>query len=296
MDSRELGLVAAQQLTGMEDLHYGLWEEGEKPSILGAKNAQNRYSQMILDTIAQYSPEPAQARILDVGCGTGVILTKLLAQGYKVDGVVPATYLKKQVTERIDRLEKCSHEAKIYECNFEDFPAEDCRQQYDIVLYSESYQYIPLDDSFALMKRLLKKDGRAIICDFFKTEHEGDGGPGDRSFGGGHALDRFYWKLKDYGYAIVHDEDITKRISPTIAMMDEILMQRVRPALGTVSAYLETKYRIIFPLLRRLFRRKLEKLNYKYFSGHRSQAVFERYKTYRRVVLEIEQEGPAIHS
>ncbi len=73
MDSREFGLVAGQQLTGLEDLHYGLWEEGEKPSVLGIKEAQNRYTKLILDTIAEYGGEPAATKILDVGCGTGVI-------------------------------------------------------------------------------------------------------------------------------------------------------------------------------------------------------------------------------
>lgn len=44
MDSREFGLVAGQQLTGLEDLHYGLWEEGEKPSVLGIKTFSNKSS------------------------------------------------------------------------------------------------------------------------------------------------------------------------------------------------------------------------------------------------------------
>ena len=44
---------------------------------------------------------------------------------------------------------------------------------------------------FSVMKNILKSDGKAIVCDFFKTEHDGDGGPGDKSFGGGHALDQF---------------------------------------------------------------------------------------------------------
>jgi len=121
VDSRELGLVAGQQLTGMDDLHYGLWEEGETPSILGAKEAQERYTQLILDTIAQHGGEPADTRVLDVGCGTGVILKRLLQLGYRVDGVIPAAYLKKQVDQRIAELD-VSWQPTIYECNLEDFP------------------------------------------------------------------------------------------------------------------------------------------------------------------------------
>ena len=80
MDSREFGLVAGQQLTGLEDLHYGLWEEGEMPSVLGIKEAQNRYTKLILDTITEYGGEPAATRILDVSCGTGVILKIFFSQ------------------------------------------------------------------------------------------------------------------------------------------------------------------------------------------------------------------------
>jgi len=128
VDSREFGLVAGQQLTGMEDLHYGLWEEGEKPSILGAKEAQHRYTKMILNTIAQYGGEPATTKVLDVGCGTGVILKQMLLQGYQVDGVIPAAYLKKQVDQRIADINS-TYQPMIYECNFQDFPQSDRSQQ-----------------------------------------------------------------------------------------------------------------------------------------------------------------------
>lgn len=286
MDSREFGLVAGQQLTGMEDLHYGLWAEGETPSILGAKEAQNRYTDLILDTVAEYSGKPESTKILDVGCGTGVILKKLLQLGYQVDGVIPAAYLKKQVDQRIASLNGISPPT-IYECNFEDFPLSDRNNQYDIVLYSESYQYIAMAAGFTLMKHLLKSDGKVVVCDFFKTEHDGDGGPGDQSFGGGHALDQFYRGIEEHGYAILHDDDITRRISPTIAMVDEILMQRIFPTLQTLSEYLHGRHRFGFAIFKRLFRKKMERLKFKYFSGHRSQAVFERYKSYHHVVLKL---------
>lgn len=288
MDSREFGLVAGQQLTGLEDLHYGLWEEGEKPSVLGIKAAQNRYTKLILDTIAEYGGEPAATKILDVGCGTGVILKKLLELGYRVDGVIPAAYLKRQVDQRIAGLKNISRPT-IYECNFQDFPQSDRNNQYDIVLFSESFQYIPMGASFTLMKQLLKPNGKVIVCDFFKTERDGDGGPGDKSFGGGHPLNHFYRDIEKYSYKILHDDDITKRISPTIAMVDEVLMQRIYPTLQTLSVYLEGRHRFGFGIFKRLFRKKMDKLKFKYFSGHRSQAVFERYKSYHHVVIALKQ-------
>ena len=40
MDSRELGLVLAQQLLGIDELHYGWWAEGEAPSFAALAAAQ----------------------------------------------------------------------------------------------------------------------------------------------------------------------------------------------------------------------------------------------------------------
>jgi len=37
-----------------------------------------------------------------------------------------------------------------------------------------------------------------------------------------------------------------------------------------------------------LGRHKLARARYKYLSGHRSQAVFEKYKSYRLLILELE--------
>ena len=281
-----MGLVVAQQLTGVDDLHYGFWDEGVKPSITGVIEAQKRYTKQLVDTIKEYTDGSPDIRILDVGCGTGLILRELLDIGYRIDGVIPAAWLKKQVDARLADS-KSDYKPKIYECNFEDFPEEDCANQYDVILYSESYQYISMAKGFLLMKKLLKKDGKVVICDFFKTEHAGDGGPGDGSFGGGFALTEFYEQVHKHGYKLLLDNDITKNISPTIAVVDEMLMQRMYPALQTLDSFMGTRHPFWYKLITRLLRKRLEKLKFKYFSGHRSQAVFERYKTYRRIVLEM---------
>jgi len=43
MSSRELGLVLAQQILDVEDLHYGLWDADLELSLGNMAHAQQRY-------------------------------------------------------------------------------------------------------------------------------------------------------------------------------------------------------------------------------------------------------------
>lgn len=285
MHSRELGLILAQQLLDVDDLHYGWWEEGEKPSIGKLQDAQERYSQQLVNVIERHCPE--SGRVLDVGCGTGHLMERMLGQGFEVDGVIPAPWLEQRVHERIARLDP-AYRPTVFPCMFEKMPASAEARPYDLILFSESFQYIPLADSFPTIRRLLKPGGSVVVCDFFKTEHHGDGQPGDKSFGGGHELDRFYAAVRENHFTIKHDEDITRFTSPSVALVDELLRRRIAPACSSIDRYITTRV----PHLRRfigwLLRKKLAKLRYKYLEENRTQAVFERYKSYRLLVLKPE--------
>ncbi len=275
----------AQQLTNVQDLHYGFWDEDAKPSVLGFFDAQRRYSEMILSTIQEVVGDIQAAKILDVGCGTGAILARLLQAGYRADGVIPADYLKRQVEERVRDLDPV-YRPRIYECLFEEFPESERDRRYDLILFSESFQYVPMEPNFGVMKSLLKPGGKVLISDFFRSVHDGDGGPGDGSFGGGHEIIEFFRLVEENGFRIWADMDITRNLSPNLELVDEILMRRAYPAVQTVDKYLASAYPTIYRLVKWRFRKRLDKLKYKYLSGHRSRKTFERYKTYRLVVLE----------
>lgn len=286
MSSRELGLVLAQQLLGVEDLHYGLWDPDLELTPGNIARAQQRYTDMLLDRVDRQLAGIQRPCILDIGCGTGHMLTLLLARGYRVDAVNPSTDLNRQVHERLQRLNATA--STLFECDFESLPVELCAHRYDLLLFSESFQYIPLPEIFSKAPRLLKARGQMVICDFFKTAAHCDGGVGDRSFSGGHLLGNFYELLEDSPFRILQDEDLTTRVSPNIALLDDWLTNRLSPALGSINCYLEGRYPRLTRLSRWVLRRKLERLRYKYLSGHRSQAVFEKYKSYRLLVLQLD--------
>ena len=141
--------------------------------------------------------------------------------------------------------------------------------------------------SFPKIEKILKPGGLIVICDFFKTEHVGDGKPGDKTFGGGHAMNEFYSMVEESPFAIVRDDDITKNVSPNIELLDKFLMTQLRPAGETLSRYMAENKPMLSKIGEFFFKKKVEKLNHKYFSGHRSKEVFERYKSYHLIVLQL---------
>ena len=285
MSSRELGLVLAQQILGVEDLHYGLWDADLELSVNNLSIAQQRYSAMLLGQLERLLHDRSASRILDVGCGTGHLLQQLIEHGYRVDAVNPSVHLNKLVRARLAALHAAT--TTLYETTFESLPFARLRQQYDLLLFSESFQYIPLPDVFARAPGLLRSGGQLVICDFFKTGAHCDGGDGDRSFSGGHLLDEFYRTVERSPFRISYDEDLTTRVSPNIALLDEWLSQRLVPALSSIDEYLLGSRPRLTRVLKWLARHKLARARYKYLSGHRSQAVFEKYKSYRLLVLEL---------
>ena len=283
MHSRELGLVLAQQILGVDDLHYGLWDGDLELKLANIGIAQQRYTDTLLATLPPAQPGPV--RVLDIGCGTGHILGQLLDRGYRADGVVPAPALAKLVREQIKK--RPGSDSQLFECRFEEFPAEQHLAQYDVALFSESFQYISMDASFALLQKILKPGGLLVICDFFKTEHHGDRGTGDKSFGGGHKLTDFYAKIKTTRFAPLRDDDITARVSPNLELLNDILLNTLKPVSQSLDRYFSSNYPRLSWIARKLLRKKIDKANYKYFSGHRSKETFERYKTYHLMVYRL---------
>ncbi len=282
MDTRELGLILGKALLDVDDLHYGLWGDDLEQNIANLSIAQQRYSDKLLDALPPVGDEPV--RVLDIGCGTGHLLKQMLERGYAADGLIPCPYLAADVRQRLADIP--DHGATVFETGFEVFNAEAYRDYYDVALFSESFQYIEMETAFKQLHTILKPGGRVIICDFFKTAAHNDGGPGSKSFGGGHKLAAFYKRLNASPFEVRVDEDITESVSRNIALLDDLLRNRVKPATDAIGQFLRENYPLSFKALGFLFRRRWAKIRYKYLSGNRSAEVFTRYKSYHFLILE----------
>jgi SAM-dependent methyltransferase len=281
--SRELGLLLLQQLLRLDELHYGLWDNGLAPALGNLPLAQRRYTELLLAALCELAPPPR--RVLDVGCGAGALLAELRALGDDAEGVSPAPGLTRLARERLARA---GHgEVRLFECRFEDFPAARRAGHYDVVVFSESFQYIALPAALERAEEILRPGGHVLICDFFRSAAHGDAGPADDTFGGGHPIAAFYEAMARSRLTITRDVDLTARVAPTLAIADEILMSRLLPASEILARHLAERRPWLYRALRLVGGRRLEKLRRKYFSGHRTPETFARYKTYRLITARL---------
>jgi MPBQ/MSBQ methyltransferase len=202
----DVGLAFIRWLTGAENLHYGLWT-GLDATASNLRAAQEAYTVKLFG----YLPE-GRLRILDIGGGAGETARKLIALGHEVEIVVPSAFLAA-------RCRETAKGAVVHECTFEDFPG---TGPFDLCLFSESFQYIPLADSLPKCAALLASGGQVVIADCFRTEaYKGRAAQGPQP-GGGHQLTHFRMFLDQSAFVVAAEEDITDAVAPSIDLEQQL--------------------------------------------------------------------------
>lgn len=181
-------------------LHYGYFENSQKEaaeiSFNDIRRAQVKYAELILQQV----PSDAEA-VLDVGCGMGGLIGMLLKKKLNVTGITPDRV-------QIDYIANKYPQATLIKSKFQKMSAESFGNTFDVVIHSESLQYMGLEKAITKVKTILKKKGRWVVVDYFRTaeavEHSG------------HYWDNFQQKLKYNGLKIIYSQDITENIRPTL--------------------------------------------------------------------------------
>lgn len=272
MNSREVGLVIGLRFGKFffksDDLHYGFWPDDLPVTTENLAKAQELHSQLILKAI------PAGIkRILDVGCGGGALAKRLREEGYHVDCVSPSGPLTQHAQNVL------GPETRIIQGRFEDVQLD---ETYDCILFSESYQYVKLPAGFAQIRRFLRPGGYLLICDFFRRN------PGDRGpIRGGHLWERFQEHIQQHPFTCMLDQDITKETARNYELMNALMTEVGEPVWSLVFAYCRANYPRASRFAERLFRKRIAKLEDKYFSGKRTPEVFAEYKSYRLLVYQL---------
>ncbi|MDH4248176.1 MAG: class I SAM-dependent methyltransferase [Deltaproteobacteria bacterium] len=268
VSSREMGLVLGARLLRTQDLHYGYWEPDLALTLANLPQAQERYTKFLLGHIPQ-----GVRTVLDVGCGTGHVSQILTQKGYQVEAISPSRELTRLARERL------GPGFALHATTLEEFRSE---KRFDLLLFSESYQYIPLAASFAQARALLKPGGHVLICDFFRTD-----APGDSPIKGGHDWRKFQAALAEQPFDVVSDTDITAKTAPNMDLVNTLLGDFAVPVWEAAEYYLTQNYPRMSRLLGWMFRKRLARLRHKYFSNQRTGKAFATYKTYHCILLRM---------
>jgi SAM-dependent methyltransferase len=265
-ESRELGLefaaICGKHFLKLKHLHYGYWTGDLNLDITNLHIAQENYTDFLISHI----PDGVKT-ILDVGGGLGHIAKKLVDMGYHVDCVSPSPFLNEQIRSLLPST------SQVFECMYEQFQTQ-CK--YDLVLFSESFQYIRMDEALERTTKLLSDNGYLLICDIFKRDVDKNA-----VFSGGHKLSKFQQFLAKYPFQPVEDIDITEQTAPNLDIFNDTIRNVVGPILNSSVGYLADRYPLAVKFLRWKYRKKIEQTYHKYFNSARTSEDFRKYKTYR---------------
>ncbi len=225
-----------REVLDLEHLHYGLWHD-EPLDLAGLKRAQERYAERLCEWI----PEGVKT-ILDVGCGTGSMALRLRDRGFEVEGLAPDPYLGDVFAERTG--------LPFHLARFQDFEPE---RRYDLLLMSESAQYIWLDSLFPRVCRVAP-GGHLLLADYFVV-HD-DGSQAARS---GHPLARFLELAAANGCELARREDVTAQAAPTLALASGWLDRYGVRIAAAVGERANRKHPWLYGLGKRLFGRRIRR-------------------------------------
>jgi len=267
----DIGLAFSKFLTGKENLHYGLWDADWPVCAENIGRAQEAYTVELFRLL----PACKALRILDVGGGAGETAKKLVALGHQVDIVIPSTFLAERC--RIN----AGPSARVHECTFEDFQTDDV---FDICLFSESFQYIPLDQSLPKAINLLAPGGAIVIADCFRNPAFFQSQDDDAKVGGGHALADFHAALAGLPVTVLSEQDITAAVAPSVDVEQE-LFNVLGHAISTVDTSIADSRPWLRGTLRQIVRllfseRRRDRMDQRLNQKARSAENFCRYNTY----------------
>ncbi|MCB1518875.1 MAG: class I SAM-dependent methyltransferase [Hyphomicrobiaceae bacterium] len=273
-ESLDVYVYMAKTFADTPWLHYGMWEFGDRVSVPNMRKAQERYVEFLLS----FFP-PAPKSVLDVGGGTGEMASLLTSKGYEVDMITPSGVQAEEADTKLPM-------ERVHHCTFEAFETD---RKFDVVLFSESFQYIPLDQSLPKSKSLLAPGGTIVIADCFRGENYN----GELAPGSGHKITEFFETIGALGLNVARDEDVTDKVAPTMEIDQQFYRGFVSPLVTQIDGLLKRTRPIVHwfaGMGYKLFtsRDSRDRMQMRLKAEYRSPDNFRKANTYRFFALKAD--------
>ena len=259
-------------LTNSPYLHYGYWENipvpPEELTMPRFREAQAAYAALIANHIPQ-----GINHILDVGCGIGGNTTYLISKGYTVDGLAPDSFQQEKF------LAKTQGKAKFYLTTFEKFQAE---QSYDLLLFSESTQYMASKDIAVGAAQVLKPGGYVLLVDMLRIDANYQEG----MFSNCHEVKEFQQTMQDAGFKLIESKDISEQILPSLDLYMQEFQTYGMSTIKYIGALVEITVPPIYKLFQLFFGRWIDRL---LSEGLGARAIFEKHLSYELQLWQLKQ-------
>ena len=268
----DIALKVSSFVTGKEHLHYGLWEKLDV-TLENLGKAQEAYTNLLFKYLPKKEPQK-KLEILDIGGGAGENAKKLIERGHRVTIIVPSKILAEHA--KINTNKK----AEILITTFEDYIPK--HNSFDLCLFAESFQYIPIKTALKKASILLKNNGEILIADCFRSDKKQIGII--RQPGGGASLKSMEKELEIQKFKILVRKEITKLVAPSVELEQKFYntlgfsINRIVTSLNVnrpiTLKFLKIIYKIFFSKRRR---KRLEK---RLFENTRTADSFIKYNHY----------------
>ena len=268
----DIALKVSSFVTGKEHLHYGLWEKLDV-TLENLGKAQEAYTNLLFKYLPKKEPQK-KLEILDIGGGAGENAKKLIERGHRVTIIVPSKILAEHAKKNTN------NKAEILITTFEDYIPK--YNSFDLCLFAESFQYIPIKTALKKASILLKNNGEILIADCFRSDKKQIGII--RQPGGGASLKSMEKELEIQKFKILVRKEITKLVAPSVELEQKFYntlgfsINRIVTSLNVnrpiTLKFLKIIYKIFFSKRRR---KRLEK---RLFENTRTADSFIKYNHY----------------
>ncbi|MBI3951723.1 MAG: methyltransferase domain-containing protein [Acidobacteria bacterium] len=261
----DVALIYFLELVKTKYLHFGYWEEGDGLTLKNLQAAQERF----IEKMIEFIPEGVQT-ILDVGCGVGGNALKLKERGFIVESLSPDPFQQKVFEENTH------HEIPFHLTTFEEF---ECDKRFDLVLMSESVQYIAMEPGFKKSREVLKDGGFLLAADIFKTEDAPEVRYKRRAQP--HLLEEYLRCASSSGFQLIRQQCIASQVLPTLMWGNMVYADYLKPIGKATLTALQMRRPWLYSILKRLYRPKgisIEELLERILNM--TPEVFSKYMTY----------------